>query len=75
MDSVLCGVRAVTFSPGESRKLRATALKVLERTLDEIARNDKIMSGSKKVLIGLEPEQLHGICANSLKGWDKWKSS
>ena len=27
MDSVTCGVRAVTISPDESRKLRATALK------------------------------------------------
>ena len=32
MDSVPCGVRSVTNSSGESRKLRATALKVLERT-------------------------------------------
>ena len=53
MDSVPCGVQAVTISAGESLMLRATALKVLERTLDEIARNDQIMSGSEKVLRGL----------------------
>ena len=66
MDSVPYGVRAVTIAPGESRKLKATALKVLERTLNEIARNDLIMSGSEKVLRGLEPEQLYAMCANSL---------
>ena len=22
---------------------------------------------------GLEPEQLHAMCANSLQGWGKWK--
>ena len=74
MDSVPCGVRAVTISPGESRKLGATALKVLEGTLDEIARNDQILSGSEKVLRGLEPEQLYATCANSLQGWGRWKS-
>ena len=62
MDSVPCGVQAVTISLAESRKLRATALKVLERTLDEIARNDLIMSGGERVLRGLEPEQLYAIC-------------
>ena len=44
MDSVPCGVQAVTISAGESRMLRATALKVLERTLDEIAWNDQVVS-------------------------------
>ena len=75
MDSVPCGVRSVTISSGDSRKLRATALKVLERTLDEIARNDQIMSGGEKVFGGLEPEQLYATCANSLQGWSRWKSS
>ena len=75
MDSVPCGVQAVTISPGESRKLRATALNLLERTLDEIARNDLIMSGGEKVLRGLEPEQLYAMCASSLWGWGRWKSS
>ena len=75
MNSVPCGVQAVTISLGESRKLRATALKVLERTLDEIARNDQIMSGSEKVFRGLQPEQVCAMCANSLHGWDRWKSS
>ena len=41
IDSVPCGVQAVTISAGESRMLRATSLKVLERTLDEIARNNR----------------------------------
>ena len=71
MDSVPCGVQAVTISPGESRQPRATALKVLERTLDVIARNDLVMSGGEKVLRGLE----HAMCANSLQGWGRWKSS
>ena len=47
MDCITCGVRSVTSSSGEPRKLGATALKVLERTLDEIARNDQIMSGGE----------------------------
>ena len=75
IDSVSSGVQAGTISPGESRKLRATSLEVLERTLDEIARNDLITSGGEMVLRGLEPEQLHAVCANSLHGWDRWKSS
>ena len=53
MDRVPCGVRAVTISAGESRMLRATVMKVLERTLDEIARNNQIMSGSEKVFEAL----------------------
>ena len=36
--------KPVTFSLGESRMLRATALEVLERTLDEITRNNRITS-------------------------------
>ena len=63
MDSVPCGVQAVAISAGESRMLRASALKVLERTLEEIARNDLVMSGGEKVLRDLEPEQLHAMCA------------
>ena len=41
---------------------------MLERTLDEIARNDQNMSGGEKVFRGLEPEQLYAVCANSLHG-------
>ena len=41
-DSVPCGVQSITISPGESWMLRATALEVLERTRDEIARNKRI---------------------------------
>ena len=55
--------------------LRATALEVLERTLDEIARNDQIVSGGEKVFGDLEPEQLYAMCANSLQGLSRWKSS
>ena len=44
-------------------------------TLDEIARNNQIMSGSEKVFRALEPEQLYAMCANSLQGWSRWKSS
>ena len=73
MDSVSCGVRAVTIYAGESRMLIATALKVLERTLDEIARNDQITSGGEKVFRGLEPEQLYAMCANLMQGWSRWK--
>ena len=43
MDNVSCGVQSITISPGGSRMLRATALEVLERTLDEIARNNRVM--------------------------------
>ena len=50
-------------------------MKVLERTLDEIARNTQIMSGSEKVFRSLEPEQLYVLCANSLHGRGRWKSS
>ena len=74
MDSFPCGVQAVTISAGESRMLRATALEVLERTLDEIARNNRITSRGEKVMRCLEPEQLHAMCANSLQGWGRWKS-
>ena len=48
MDSVPGGVQAVTISAGESRMLRATALEVLERTLDEVARNNQITSRGDK---------------------------
>ena len=74
MDSAPCGVQAVTISSGESRMLRATALEVLERTLYEIARNNRITSRGEKVIRGLEPEQLYAMCANSLQGWGRWKS-
>ena len=43
-DNVSCGVQSITTSPGESRMLRATALEVLERTLDEIAKNNRAMT-------------------------------
>ena len=75
MDNVSCGVQSITISPGESRMLRATALEVLERTLDEIARNNRVTSRSEKMMRGLEPEQLCAMCANSLQGWGRWKSS
>ena len=74
MDTVPCGVRSVTIPSGESRKLGATALKVLERKLDEIARNDQIVSGGEKVFGGnvceLAPRleqvevSVHEICGN-----------
>ena len=50
MDNVSCGVQSITISPGESRMLRATALEVLERTLDEIARNNRFMSRGEKMM-------------------------
>ena len=75
MNNVPCGVQPITISPGESRMLRATALEVLERTLDEIARNNRVTSRSEKMMRGLEPEQLYAMCANSLQGWSRWKSS
>ena len=75
MDNVPCAVRAATISSHESRKLRASALKVLGRTLDENTRNDQVMPGGEKVFRGLEPEQLYAVCANSLQGWSRWKSS
>ena len=74
-DNVSCGVQSITTSPGESRMLRATALEVLERTLDENARNNRVTSRSEKMMRGFEPEQLYAMCANSLQGWGKWKSS
>ena len=73
MDNISCGVQSITISPGESRMLRATALEVLERTLDEIARNNRVMSRGERMMRGLEPEQLHAMCANSLQDWGKWK--
>ena len=75
MHHVSHAVRAETISSGESRKLGASALKVLEHALHEIARNGHAMSGSEKVFRGLEPEQLYAMCANSLQGWSRWKSS
>ena len=65
MDSAPFGVQAATISAGESRMLRETTLEVLERTLDEIARNNRVMSRSEKMMRGLEPEQLYAMCANS----------
>ena len=64
MDNVSCGVQTITISLGKSRMLRATALEVLERTLDEIARNNWVTSRSEKMMRGLEPEQLCALCAN-----------
>ena len=75
MDNVSCGVQSITISPSESRMLRATALEVLERTLDEIARTNLVTSRSEKMMRGFEPEQLYAMCANSLQGWGRWKSS
>ena len=75
MDSVPCGVQAVTISPVESGMLRATALELLERTLDEMARKNQITSTGEKVMRGLGPEQLYAMCANSFQGWCRWKSS
>ena len=75
MDNISCGLQSITISPGESLMLRATALEVLERTLDEIARNNRVMSRGERMMRGLEPEQLHAMCANSLQDWGKWKSS
>ena len=46
MDSVPCGVQAVTISPGVSRMLRASVLEVLDRTLEEIARNNRITAAT-----------------------------
>ena len=74
MDNIPCGVQSITISPGESRMLRATALEVLERTLDEIARNNQVTSRGEKMMRGLEPEQLYAVCANMLQGWSRWKS-
>ena len=44
VDNDSCGVQSITISPGESRMLRATALEVLARTLNEIARNNRVTS-------------------------------
>ena len=55
--------------------LRATALEVLERTLDEIARNNRVTSRSEKMMRGLEPENLCALCANMLQDRGRWKSS
>ena len=74
-DDVSRAVRAATISSGESRKLRASALRVLEQALDEIARNGHAITGGEKVSRGLEPEQLYAMCANSLQGWSRSKSS
>ena len=70
----LCGVQSITIYPSESRMLRATALEVLERTLDEIARNILVTSRIEKMMGGLEPEQLYAMCANSLQGWEQVES-
>ena len=43
--------QSITISPGESRMLRASALEVLERTLDEIARSNRV---TEKMMSGLE---------------------
>ena len=45
MDNISCGLQSITISPGESLMLRATALEVLERTLD---RDCKEQSGHVK---------------------------
>ena len=75
MDNVSCGVQSITISPGESRMLRAAALAVFERTLDEIARNNRVTSRGEKMMRGLEPEQLYATCANMLQDRGRWKSS
>ena len=75
IDNVSCGVQSITISPAESRILRATALEVLERTLDEIARNNRVASRGAKMMRGLEPEQLYAMCANMLQDRGRWKSS
>ena len=31
------------------------------------------MSRGERMMRGLEPEQLHAMCANSLQDWGKWK--
>ena len=49
--------------------LRATALELFGNgPLDEIARNNRVMSRGEKMTRGLEPEQLYAVCANSLQG-------
>ena len=74
MDNFLCGVQSITISRSESRMLRATALEVLERTLDETAWNNLVTSRSEKMMGGLEPEQLFAVCANSLQGLGRVES-
>ena len=75
VDNVSFGVQLITISPGEYRMLRATALEVLDRTLDEIARNSRVMSRGEKMMRGLKPEQLYAESANSLQSSGRWKSS
>ena len=67
MHDVSRAVRAATVSSGESRKLRASALLVLEPALDEIAWNRHGMLQRETELRGLQPEQLYAVCANSLQ--------
>ena len=62
----------ITISLGESRMLRATALEVLERTLDEIAKNNRVTSRSEKMMRGPEPELLCVMCEGIRS---RWKSS
>ena len=69
MHDVSRAVRAATISSGESRKLRASALLVLEHTLDEIERNGHGRSQTETELGGLDPEQLYAMCATSLQRW------
>ena len=71
MHDVSRAVRAATISAAESRKLRASALLVLEQALDEIARNGHGKTQSETELRGLEPEQLNAMCANSLQEQSK----
>ena len=75
VDNVSCGVQSITNSPAESRILRATALEVLEWTLDDIARHNRVASRGAKMMRGLEPEQLSAMCANMLQDRGRWKSS
>ena len=83
MDDVCRAMRATITSIGEPRKQGILALRVLEQTMDEIARNGHTISGDEKLLRGLErklepklePEQLYATRANSLQDWSKRKSS
>ena len=83
MDDGCRAVRASITSTGESRKQGIVALRVLEQTLDEIARNGHTITVDEKLLRGLErklepklePEQLYATRANSLQDWSKRKSS
>ena len=38
---------------------------LVDKKLDEIARNNRITSRSEKTMRGTEPEQLYAMCANS----------